>query len=308
MLNGIHFLLTYGCTYECDHCFLFSGPHAPGTFTLAQVRAALDQAAALGTVEWVFFEGGEPFLYYPVLVAAVAEARRRGFRVGIVTNAYWATAAEDADAWLAPLGALGVETLSVSEDVLHGCDAADNPAPVAREAAARAGVGADTICIEKPEAGAAAAEGEKGAPVVGGDVRFKGRAVEKLAADLPRRPAEEFTQCTREALAAPGRVHVDPFGFVHVCQGLTMGNLWETPLAELVRRYDPALHPIVGPLLRGGPVGLAREYGVPLDPAGYVDECHLCYLVRRALVDRFPAWLAPRQVYGLTPEESSDAP
>ena len=53
-----------------------------------------------------------------------------------------------------------------------------------------------------------------------------------------------------------------------------------------------------GPLSRGGPVALAKEYGVELD-AEFVDECHYCTLVRRALIDRFPQYLAPRQVYGL---------
>jgi hypothetical protein len=77
--------------------------------------------------------------------------------------------------------------------------------------------------------------------------------------------------------------------------------MWETPLSQLVDEYDAAAHPIAGPLSRGGPVALAEEYGVEL--AGeFVDECHYCYLVRRALIDRFPRYLAPRQVYGLGEE------
>ena len=45
-LTGIHFLLTYACTYECDHCFVHSSPFATGTMTLGQVRDVLDQAVA----------------------------------------------------------------------------------------------------------------------------------------------------------------------------------------------------------------------------------------------------------------------
>ena len=77
-----------------------------------------------------------------------------------------------------------------------------------------------------------------------------------------------------------------------------MGNMWEAPLSSLVKSYDPESHPICGPLLRGGPALLAEEYGVKHDD-GYIDECHFCYMLRRALVDRFPEYLAPRQVYGL---------
>jgi len=38
MLTGLHFLLTYTCNFECDHCFVYSRPGAKGTFTIAQIR------------------------------------------------------------------------------------------------------------------------------------------------------------------------------------------------------------------------------------------------------------------------------
>jgi hypothetical protein len=77
-----------------------------------------------------------------------------------------------------------------------------------------------------------------------------------------------------------------------------MSCVWKRPLSELVRDYDPDAHPICGPLLRGGPAELAREYDFPCEE-GYIDACHLCFAVRLALIDRFPEFLAPRQVYGL---------
>ncbi len=49
--------------------------------------------------------------------------------------------------------------------------------------------------------------------------------------------------------------------------------------------------------MEGGPARLAEAYEfTPEDNA--VSSCHLCFLVRRALIDRFPDCLAPRQVYG----------
>ena len=130
---------------------------------------------------------------------------------------------------------------------------------------------------------------------------MRGRAVEKLAEGLPTRPWEEFVECTREDLRDPGRVHLDAFGHVHLCQGLSMGNMWETPLSRLVEGYDADAHPICGPLQRGGPAGLVRAYDLDLR-GEYVDECHLCVLARKALIDKFPEYLAPRQVYGLEKE------
>lgn len=299
MLKGIHFLLSYRCIYECDHCFLYCGPAAAGTFTLEQIRAAFREIRKLGSIEVVYFEGGEPFLFYPLLIEGLRLARRLHLRTGIVTNGYWATSVEDAKVWLEPIRALGLSDLSISDDSFHQSTGTDSPPKLARTAAKELGIPCDTICIAEP-AVTSLPEGStgKGKPVVGGGVRFRGRAAEKLTAGLPTRPISEFTTCPHEDLEHPERVHLDPFGNIHICQGLIMGNLWRTSLSELVRNYDGGAHPVCGPLVSGGPAQLAKEYGAEL-AEGCVDECHCCYSVRKSLLDRFPECLAPRQVYGL---------
>ena len=135
--------------------------------------------------------------------------------------------------------------------------------------------------------------------MVGGGALFKARAADKLTEGLPTTSPERFTACEHEELVSPKRVHVDALGNVHLCQGVSMGNMWKTPLSRLVREYDPEAHPICGPLVRGGPLALAREHGAPLEQE-YVDACHLCFSVRRALLERFPEQLTPPQVYGIT--------
>jgi hypothetical protein len=299
MLTGIHFLLTYRCNLECEHCFVYSSPQAKGTFTLAQVTEVLDEARRLSSVRWIYFEGGEPFLFYPLMLEGIRLARERGFQTGVVTNAYWATTVEDAELWLRPLAELLLADFVVSDDLFHHEEVQDNPAKRALAAARRLGLPGDSICIERPtvETGVDK-EQEPGAPVIGGGAMFRGRAVETLTAGLPRRHWEQFTTCPYEDLRDPERVHVDAYGHVHLCQGLSMGNMWQTPLSRLVREYDPDSHPIVGPLLRGGPASLIREYHIPHEEE-YVDACHCCYSLRLALLGRFPQFLAPRQVYGL---------
>jgi hypothetical protein len=299
MLTGIHFLTTYACNFECDHCFLWSAPGARGTFTVDQVRAVLDEAVRLGGIEMVYFEGGEPFLYYPLVLEGIRLARARGLKSGIVTNAYWAVSAEDAELWLRPLADLGVTAISISDDSLHYGDARGIHTERVMAAAAKVGMAAKAMCTERPTVQPPPADAPQATPTVGGGVMFRGRAADKLADGLPRRPWHEMTRCPHEDLRKPRRVHVDCFGHAHLCQGLSMGNFWQTPLADLVRSYDPPRHPIAGPLLRGGPADLVRTYGVPHEES-YIDECHLCYKARLALLDRFPEHLAPRQVYGVT--------
>ncbi len=81
-LKGVHFLLTYRCDLECDHCFVWGSPKAKGVFTLKQIRNILTESKKLGTVNYVAIEGGEPFLYYPIMVKTVEEAVNLGFQRG----------------------------------------------------------------------------------------------------------------------------------------------------------------------------------------------------------------------------------
>ena len=296
MLTGIHFLLTYQCTFECDHCFVFGSPFAPGTFTIEQLRNALDEAKKIGTIKWIYFEGGEPFLFYPLMLEGVRLARNAGFQVGIVTNTYFATTEEDAALWLKPLKELGIDDLSISDDAFHS-DAETTPASRALSAARKLGFPADSICIEKPTV-TANTKINKGEPIVGGGVRFRGRAVEKLTQGLPTKSWEEFNECPHEDFVGLGRVHLDPYGNVQMCQGLCMGNAWTTQLSSLVKNYDAKKHPIVAPLLQGGPAQLVREYNLA-HADGYIDACHLCYSTRKSLIERFSEYLAPKQVYGI---------
>ncbi len=299
MVNGIHFLLTYSCTYKCDHCFLHCSPEARGTFTGAQLRQVFSRIERMGTIETVYFEGGEAFLYYPLLLEGLRLAESAGLRAGIVTNGYWATSVEDAELWLKPIRSIGITDISISDDDFHRAAGTSNPAEAVRAAAVRLGIPCQTISIESPDPAPCPGESPgKGRPVTGGGVLFKGRAAEKLTAGLPRRPCGDLTACRHEELETPDRVHLDCYGNVHICQGLSMGNMWETPLCELVGEYNASRHPICGPLMRGGPHALAREHGLDVADV-FVDECHYCYTVRKALLDRFPAYLAPRQVYGL---------
>ena len=296
-LNSLHVLLTYRCNYECDHCFVWGSPQQSGVFTLAQLEELFQQALSAGCIEEFYFEGGETFVYYPVLLKAVKRAHELGFATGIVTNGYWATSREDALAWLEPLAGAGLDRLEVSNDLLHGETAVLPEQHIAIQTVSQLGLRGGLISLESPRK--AREDDKKGVPTVEGDVMFRGRAAIKLTDGLPRQPWDSFTTCPYENLADPRRVHIDPFGYVHLCQGVTMGNVWERPLPDLIYTYDPQTHPIVNDLLAGGPAQLVKSYHFDHDDS-YVDACHLCYTAREALREQFTDVLAPDQMYGVT--------
>jgi hypothetical protein len=226
-------------------------------------------------------------------------AKSNGFKTGIVTNAFYANTVEDAEVWLKPLIEFGISDLSISDDTFHSGDEKETPAKYAIEAAKKLGLPVGSICIEEPKIEYVKdSKYEKGQPVIGGDVMFKGRAVDKLITDdLPRRNWKEFNECPYEELEKPDRVHLDAYGNVHICQGISIGNMWKTPLSEIIQNYNAKLHPICAPLKKGGPAELCRKFKVEHEE-GYIDACHLCYNVRKALLERFPKYLEPKQVYG----------
>ena len=293
-LTGLHLLLSYQCTFECDHCFVFGSPFQSGTMTLGQVRYILQQAKETGTVTSIYFEGGEPFLYYPILLRGVIEAREMGFSVGIVSNAYWAEDAESAGEWLRPFAGL-LDDLTVSSDLFHFSEKVSRQAKNAAQAAAELGIPVGTICIARPEDPGQAGVGQ--IPEGESGVMFRGRAVDKLAGAAPKHPWKQFTACPHEDLREPGRVHVDALGNLHICQGIVIGNLYREPLKAIAARYNADGHYITGPLLAGGPAQLVRTYGLEHE-ATYADACHLCYAMRLKLRDRFPHILTPDQMYG----------
>jgi MoaA/NifB/PqqE/SkfB family radical SAM enzyme len=291
-LSGLHILLTYQCTYECDHCFVWGSPRQEGTLTLEKIENILLQAEDAG-VEWIYFEGGEPFLYYAILVEGVKIAAGMGFHVGVVSNAYWAKSVADAEEWLKPLIAL--EDFTVSSDLYHCNEVLSEQAQNALAAAHWLDIPTGLISIAEPGADADQPYGQIENQ---GAVMYRGRAASRLVPRATRVDYRQFTKCTHEDLREPGRVHIDPFGNLHICQGIAIGNIFKRPLKQICESYDADAHPICGPLLHGGPLALVEEYHLPHEET-YADACHLCYSARAALREKLPGILAPDQIYGV---------
>lgn len=96
--------------------------------------------------------------------------------------------------------------------------------------------------------------------------------MEKLARDVRKRSWEEMNQCPEGSSIT--RVHIDAYGYIQFCQGISIGNTWERSLKTILEELVPERHPIIGPLIRGGPKQLARDVGV-MPGKEYADECHM---------------------------------
>jgi len=196
-LNGLHLLLTYQCTFECEHCFAWGSPWQTGTMTIDTIRTILNQAKETASVEWIYFEGGEPFLYYQSMLAGIKNAIELGFKVGVVTNSYWAISEEDALLWLSPLAGK-VQNLTISSDLFHFSEKVSQQSKYVTRAADQLNIPLSIICIEQPEIHGASSIGQ--IPSEATSIMYRGRAAEKLALKTSLYPSAVFSNCPHENL------------------------------------------------------------------------------------------------------------
>ena len=115
----------------------------------------------------------------------------------------------------------------------------------------------------------------------------------------PRRRCWEFETWGFIHPEGPRTVIIGPDENVMVCYGISLGNLQEKSLLELLREFDENPNPIVGVLLEegvGGLVRMAEQHGWQRRPA-YQNECHLCYHARDHLRRVEPTFLQPDECY-----------
>lgn len=271
-LTGLHVVLTYQCVFESGHCFIWGNARQSGIFRLEPLDVVLDQAAALGTIGELCYEGGETFVYYPILIAAVRHAAARRLRTAVVTNGYWANSTEQARIWLGRLVDAGLERIIFAPDGRKGTavDLTTHPGAIVAQ---QLGLAISVIT----NAGGPPLPGPAGWPA-----HFCRQRLQQPEPGAPRYPWPTFSACPYTELGNPSHLHVDPSGNLHLCQGLVIGNVFEHSLASLVAGYAPERHALVGPLLAGGPAGLISDYG--LDPdARFTDACQLCFYGRALL-------------------------
>jgi hypothetical protein len=301
MVSTLHILLTYRCTLKCDHCDVFGSPQAKGAMSFQRVKALLKEAAIISSIRWIYYEGGEPFLVYPLLLKGIHSAKQMGFEVGVITNGSFARNNEAATQYLRPLIKLGLSRLCVSNDHYHYRDPTSSPAKRTIQIARQLNL--DTIEIQVGAPNEILAETEPLFPLA--DFRdcatrslmLIGRATKHLATGLPENLTNETPGCPYHDLADPKKISVEPYGYLHICQGIALGNVWDKPLSDILKHSRPVDNPVLGPIIRGGPVELGQIYHTqPVQVTN--DPCWYCYQVRSSLLDRFPQVLAPRQVYG----------
>jgi hypothetical protein len=273
------------------------------------LRQALEAVTVWKPTPQVHFTGGEPFLYFDLLVEGVQAAARLGIPRYVETSASWCTNEAEAVERFVALKQAGLQAVLVSCSPFH----AERIPPVRAFRAVRAAVdvlGSDHVTVYLPQflrvvqlfdadrttplERYVEEFGLEGACEIlwqGYGIISGGRSGYKVGHLVPRHPANAFAQadCAVDILYAH-HSHFDLYGnFISgFCGGLTVGDWHDLP--QLLTDFRAGRYPpLTEVLVERGPHGLfemaQEQYGYEPLPDGYTAKCHLCVDVRRHLVE-----------------------
>ncbi len=312
-------LFTYRCTISCRHClFACRGARPDVVMDAGRCVRYLEQLHQLGRV--VHIAGGEPMLYWDVLVEVLDRAARADVAPHFVeTNCSFAdgdAVVRDRFTFFKDHGLFGV---LLSADPYHQAHVPpDNflrARRIAREVFGPENVWATDAPEEQVRDYARIARDERRLAeyvrahtpmLVGSACGDLGRFVETYPIDRippqhgwngqprPRHCADEF------GAERIWEVHIDPYDNIQTNCGVILGRADRMPIGEVLARGPAQANFIARTLSQAGPVGLAefarREHGFQI-PEQSQQKCALCFVARCFLRKYYPRILGPGEIY-----------
>lgn len=317
-ITSVDYLLTYRCNARCKHCSYQAGPQRQRFITREQARAWLVELQKIQPLKGVTIHGGEPFLYFDEMLSILEKARELGIQQRwVITNGYWAKDQASAKEKLQDLKEAGLNAITFSVDAFHQEHVSFDTVRKGIECAVQCDL--DTVSVDSYFLYAENRDNSynlKTKEYLSNLQMVPNLTINKFTASFEGRAAallveEEYTEkkmpdrsCRPpfwlgNSLADPGTIEIDCEGNVTLCPGISIGNAVERSLTEIVSSYDYRKHPIIKVIVERGPIGLfelGRSHGYEQNQ-NFVNECHLCYEMRKYLCVEYQQYLAPRSCY-----------
>jgi MoaA/NifB/PqqE/SkfB family radical SAM enzyme len=110
---------TMKCPLACDYCCYTCGPKRPETMDFPLALRLVDQAADLGVFGEFGFTGGEPLVYFDEIVALTTRMAERRIPFSMISACDWAVDDAKTRAYVDPLAERGMSVLTISHDPSH---------------------------------------------------------------------------------------------------------------------------------------------------------------------------------------------
>jgi MoaA/NifB/PqqE/SkfB family radical SAM enzyme len=317
-IRGMDFLLTFKCPSQCKHCSYRAGPKQEGCMNSADMEMWLAELVDTQPIRSCTFHGGEPFLYFEILKEGLEKARERGIHERwVITNGYWAETRIIAEEKLRELKEYGLTCITFSVDAFHQEYIPFDNVKTGLVAATQ--LGFDTIAVDSyyivskdyndtyNKITTKVIDNLNKLPGVDFfqyPISFEGRAADYLTEDVQLRQGIPGGRCRFPRWLGgdyqnPQTVEIDYEGNVTLCPGICIGNAKKRFLTDVIENYDYRNHPIMRIVAEEGPLGLFKlaEAKGYKGARNFVNECHLCYEVRRFLRTVYPQYLTPAGCY-----------
>lgn len=268
-------------------------------------------------LESVWIHGGEPFLYFNCLEHIIKKAKKLKIpRIGVITNSFWAKNEKIAKKKLERLKKAGLSVLTFSFDYFHQEFIPLEYVMNALKSAVDLGFASiyvDTYFVEDIASNnyfnqITRHNLEKLGKIENVEFHLlkmsvEGRATE-LAEHIKLKESIPSGNCPvpfwiEGDLENPETIEIDSEGNVTLCPGICIGNTNIQSLTEIICNYKIDKHPILSIIWKEGPIGLleiAKAQGFQQNQQ-FVNECHLCYELRKFLQPKYPLFLAPKYCY-----------
>jgi pyruvate-formate lyase-activating enzyme len=112
-------ITTHQCTAACDHCCFACSPKITNRIPATRLRALIDEARVVKSLEQIAFSGGECFLLGDELDALIATAKAYGYQTSCITNGYWAVNRKAARVRMRQAAASGLTAIGLSTGQMH---------------------------------------------------------------------------------------------------------------------------------------------------------------------------------------------
>ena len=118
-MHSISICLTDKCSASCQHCCMSCSPNCDNILDQEKIIEILNQIKNNDKITVINITGGEPFLLYDFLKKILYSISSMKKRATLVTNGFWANSQKIAEEKLLELANCGLKTLSVSLSHFH---------------------------------------------------------------------------------------------------------------------------------------------------------------------------------------------
>lgn len=303
-IRRIEFVVTWHCSGRCMHCSvgdLVAHPDRHHCVPLQESVQAIRMLAKNYPVASLMTFGGEPLLYPEVTCQLHAAARDAGIpRRQVITNGFFSRDERRIQQVARMIQESGVNDLLLSVDAFHQARIPiEYPHFFARSLQ---DIGMQSVRLQPAWLVHASHDNAWNTQTkalldqfpflranAGNDIFMAGNAKKYLHAYYEKPVLDPCAMCGdmpyTEKLTEVSNLSIVPNGDVMVCH-FVIGNLLQDSMEDILKRYDPRMHPCMQAVSQGGVQSLwqlAREKGITLPQEDYYSVCDVCKALTQKL-------------------------